>query len=203
MPARRIVDNHQKLNLCTPIVNLVRFIVCISGASGSVYGLRLLQELPGEKTLVMSPTAKEIMEYECGIEYEEVKALADHVHEDDELGAPVASGSNRVDAVFIVPCSMSTVAKMSQGIADTLITRVASVALKEGRKLVIVPRETPKSQFMLENELRLARAGVTVLDASPAFYHRPIELGDLVDFVVGRMLDQLEIEHSLYRRWRD
>jgi len=181
----------------------VRFIVCISGASGSVYGLRLLQELPGEKTLVMSPTAKEIMEHECGLGYDEVKALADRVYEDDDLSAPVASGSNRVDAVFIVPCSMSTVAKMSQGIADTLITRVASVALKEGRRLIIVPRETPKSQFMLENELRLARAGVTVLDASPAFYHRPTELGELVDFVVGRMLDQMGIEHSLYRRWRE
>ena len=181
----------------------VRFVVCISGASGSAYGLRLLKELPGEKTLVMSPAAKGIMEHECGITYDEIKGLADHCFEDDDLNAPVASGSNPVDAVFIMPCSMSTVSKIANGIADNLITRVASVALKERRKLIVVPRETPKSEFMLENELRLARAGVVMLDASPAFYHKPESLDDIITFMVGRALDQVGVQHKLYRRWRE
>ncbi len=181
----------------------MRFVVCISGASGSAYGLRLLKELPGEKTLVMSSAAKGIMEHECGVSYEEVRSLADHCYEDHDLNAPVASGSNPVDAVFIIPCSMSTVAKVANGIADNLITRIASVALKERRRLIVVPRETPKSEFMLENELRLARAGAVILDASPAFYHQPEGIDDVIGFIVGRALDLVGVEHGLYRRWRE
>jgi 4-hydroxy-3-polyprenylbenzoate decarboxylase len=115
--------------------------------------------------------------------------------------ASIASGSFRFDAMFIAPCSESSVAKIACGIADTLITRAASVCIKEGRKLIILPRETPKSAIMLENELKLARLGVVILDANPGFYPRPRTVSDLVDIVVGRCLDQIGQAHDLYRRW--
>ncbi|MDI3542233.1 MAG: flavin prenyltransferase [Candidatus Methanomethylophilaceae archaeon] len=179
----------------------MKFVVCITGASGIAYGVRLLQELPGHKTLVVSRTAKEILRYECNTAYEELCTQADEFYEDDDLMSPLASGSNAVDAVFIAPCSMSTLSKISHGIADTLITRIATVCLKEHRKLILIPRETPKSEFMLENELRLARIGAVILDANPAFYHLPSSANDMVAFIVGRALEQIGINHNLYRRW--
>jgi 4-hydroxy-3-polyprenylbenzoate decarboxylase len=119
----------------------------------------------------------------------------------EEWFAPVASGSNPADAMVICPCSMGTLAAVAQGLADNLIERAADVMLKEARKLVLVPRETPFSAIHLENMLRLARAGAVVLPANPGFYHHPQRVEDLVDFVVARVLDQLGIEHSLMPRW--
>ena len=123
------------------------------------------------------------------------------VYEDDDLFASIASGSYRFDAMFVAPCSTSSLAKISNGLADTLITRAAAVALKESRKLVLVVRETPKSAIVLENELRLARCGVCILDANPGFYSKPQTVDDIIDFIVGRCLDQLGIEHRLYKKW--
>ena len=179
----------------------MRYVVAITGASGSMYGIRLLQNLPGEKILVMSRMAKKIVPHETGMSVEEVEALADKVYDDDDLFAPIASGSNRFDAMIVMPCSTSSLGKISNGLADTLITRAAAVALKESRKLILTVRETPKSAIVLENELRLARCGVCILDANPGFYSRPETVDDIIDFIVGRCLDQLGIEHSLYRRW--
>ena len=179
----------------------MRYVVAITGASGSMYGIRLLQELPGEKILVMSHMAKKILPQETGMSIEEVESLADRVFEDDDLFASIASGSYRFDAMIVVPCSTSSLGKISNGLADTLITRAAAVALKESRKLILVVRETPKSAIVLENELRLARCGVCILDANPGFYSRPKTVDDIIDFVVGRCLDQLGIDHSLYKRW--
>jgi len=173
----------------------------MTGASGSIYGIRLLQELKGEKILVMSKMARRILEHETKFKVEDVRKLADEVYEDDDLFAPISSGSYALDAMIVVPCSSSSVAKMSAGLADSLITRAAAVTMKESRKLILVVRETPKSQIMLENELRLSRAGAIILDANPGFYSEPKTVGDIVDFVVGRCLDQLGQDHSLYKKW--
>lgn len=180
---------------------IVRFLIAITGSSGAVYGVRLLRALRGEKLLVMSGTALKIIEHELHMKPEEVAVFADKCFDDEDLFAPPSSGSYRYDAMVIVPCSESTLAKVANGIADTLITRAAAVCLKEGRKLILVPRETPLSAVMLENELRLARLGVTILPANPGFYSRPESVEDLVDFVVGKVLDQLEQEHDLFQRW--
>jgi 4-hydroxy-3-polyprenylbenzoate decarboxylase len=179
----------------------VRTIVGISGSSGVVYGVRLLKALPHEKILIVSTTASKILELEAGIKAKDIEALADEVYDDSDLFSPTASGSNLFDAMVVCPCSESTVAKIACGIADTLITRTAAVALKEGRRLILVPRETPVSAIMLENELKLARLGVTVLPASPGFYPKPKSIDDMIDFIVGKVLDQLRVENDLYKRW--
>jgi 4-hydroxy-3-polyprenylbenzoate decarboxylase len=120
-----------------------------------------------------------------------------------EWFAPLASGSNPPDAYVICPCTMGTLAKVAAGMADDLITRAADVALKEGRKLILVPRETPFSIIHLENMLRLAKAGAIILPPNPGFYHHPTDINGVIDFVVARILDQLGVEHSLMARWGD
>jgi 4-hydroxy-3-polyprenylbenzoate decarboxylase len=121
----------------------------------------------------------------------------------DDWNAPMASGSNPPDAYVICPCTMGTLAKVASGMADDLLTRAADVVLKEGKKLVIVPRETPFSTIALENMLRLSRAGAVILPPNPAFYHHPKDVQGVVDFVVARILDQLGVEHTLMTRWGD
>jgi 4-hydroxy-3-polyprenylbenzoate decarboxylase len=175
-------------------------VVAITGASGSIYGIRLLQELPGEKILVMSDIAKMILPRETGMSVEQVEALADKVFENDDLFASISSGSYQYDCLFVAPCSESSVAKFASGISDTLISRAVSVCIKEGRKVVLVVRETPKSAIMLENELKLARCGVVIMDANPGFYSEPRSVGDMVDFIVGKCLDRIGIEHDLYKK---
>lgn len=179
----------------------MKTIIAMTGSSGSVYGIRLLRTLAGEKVLIVSGTGKRILEYETHLRKEEVMALADRTYEDSDLFAAPASGSYSFDSMVIIPCSESTLAKVANGIADTLITRTAAVALKEGRRLILVPRETPVSAIMLENELRLARLGVAILPASPGFYPRPESVEDMVDFVVGKVLDRLGVGHELFKRW--
>lgn len=179
----------------------MRYLVAITGSSGSVYGVRLLRALKGEKLLIVSETGWRIIEHELHLKPEEVMVFADRAFEDTDLFAPPSSGTYAYDAMIIIPCSASTLAKVANGIADTLITRAASVCLKEGRKLIFVPRETPVSAVMLENELKLARLGVTILPANPGFYSSPQSVEDLVDFVVGKVLDQLGQEHDLFKRW--
>ena len=185
-----------------PVIPMgVKYVVAITGASGCMYGIRLLQTLPGEKILVISKMAEKIIPHETGLSIDEVKAMADVVYEDDDLFASIASGSYRFDAMIVAPCSASSLGKISNGLADTLITRAAAVAIKESRKLILVVRETPKSAILLENELRLARCGVCILDANPGYYSKPQTVDDIIDFVVGRCMDQLGIEHDLYRKW--
>jgi 4-hydroxy-3-polyprenylbenzoate decarboxylase len=179
----------------------MRFVVALTGSSGMPYGVRLLEVLPSEKVLVMSDMAKRLLAHETGASLDTVEAMADAVYHDDDLFAPIASGSYKFDGMVICPCSESTLGKLASGVADTLITRAAAVCLKEGRKLIIVPRETPLSAIMIENELRLSRAGAVILPASPGFYHQPKSVEDMVDFVVGKVLDQLGVEHELYKRW--
>ncbi|OPX62428.1 MAG: aromatic acid decarboxylase [Methanomassiliicoccales archaeon PtaB.Bin134] len=181
----------------------MKTVVAITGASGTIYGIRLLEELEGEKALIVTETAKRIIEAETDRRVHELEGLADAVYHEDELFAPVASGSHRFDAMVICPCSESTLAKIASGIADNLVTRAAAVCLKERRKLIIVPRETPQSAIMLRNALRLAEDGAIIMPASPGFYPRPQTVEELVDFLVGKILDQLGQPHELFRRWGD
>ncbi|WP_400207304.1 UbiX family flavin prenyltransferase [Candidatus Methanomassiliicoccus intestinalis] len=178
----------------------MRYVVAITGASGSCYGLRLLETLPGEKEIIVSEVGQQVVEYETGVTAEEISAFGT-LYRDDDLFAPPASGTHQTAAMIICPCSQSTIAKIANGIADSLITRAASVALKEQRKLILVTRETPLSIIMLENELKLAKAGAVILPASPGFYKEQKSVGQLVDFVVGKILDQLGEPHQLFARW--
>lgn len=176
-------------------------VVGITGASGIVYGVRLLEALPGKTSVVVSADGIGIAKEELGMSSKDLHSLADAHYENGNLFSPLASGSVRFDAMVIAPCSASTMSKIACGIGDNLITRIASVALKEHRKLVLVVRETPLSAIHLGNMERLAAAGAVVMPACPAFYPRPKSVDDMVGFVVGRVLDVLGVENDLYRRW--
>ena len=180
----------------------MRYVIAITGASGIAYGLRLLETIEGETVLVLSDMGKRVLVEETREKIYDVERKAGVVYSDEDLLAPIASGSYKHDGMIICPCSESTMGKIASGIADTLITRAAAVTMKEGRKLIIVPRETPLSAIMIENELKLARAGVTILPASPGFYGKPTTVAEMIDFVVGKILDQLGQKNDLYHRWQ-
>lgn len=179
----------------------MRIVVAITGASGVDYAITLLRTLKEEKYLIVSEHGMKLMAIESKLSLDDIASLADKGFDDNDLEATIASGSNQFDAMCIVPCSMSTLSKIACGIADTLITRTASVCLKERRKLVLVPRETPLSKIHADNMSRLAEAGAVVLPAMPAFYTKPEKVQDMVDFVVGKIMDSLGLEHELYRKW--
>jgi 4-hydroxy-3-polyprenylbenzoate decarboxylase len=193
--------------------------LALTGASGMPYGLRLLECLLGagcRVQLLYSQAAQIVARQEMDFElpsrpadaraalisrYPTVDRENLQVFGREEWFAPVASGSNPPDAMIVCPCSMGTLAAIAQGLSDNLIERAADVVLKEGRKLVLVPRETPFSAIHLENMLRLARAGAVILPPSPGFYQHPQSVQDIVDFVVARVLDQVGVNHSLMQRW--
>ncbi len=196
--------------------------ICLAftGASGMPYGLRLLEcllEAGCRVQLLYSQVAQIVARQEMELELPARAADAEvffrsrfdalpgtlEVYGREEWFAPVASGSNPPDAMIVCPCTMGTLAAIAQGLASNLIERAADVAMKEGRKLILVPRETPFSVIHLENMLRLARAGAIILPPSPGFYHHPSKIGDLVDFVVARLLDQIGVSHTLMARWGD
>ena len=193
-----------------------RFVLAMAGASGCVYGLRLLKELVrgSEVHLVMSQTALEILKEETGIDWssnseaETQKRIRDQFSTANvyywsgyNLNAPLSSGSFLIDGMFVVPCSMKTLSGIANGYAGTLIERAADVALKEGHPLLVSPREMPFNAVHLKNMLTLARLGVRIAPPVPAFYHKPSDIEDLVDFVVGKILDTMSIEHDLFTRW--
>lgn len=176
----------------------------ITGASGSIYGLRLLQELEKKNItvhLIISESAKQIFTFETNESIEKLKQYAAKTYENNDLFAGPASGSFPLDAMVIVPCSMKTLSAIANGYADTLIVRSAICRLKEKKPLIVVPRETPMDYTSLKNMLALSQAGGVVLPAAPGFYHQPQSVSDLVDFIVGKILDQLSISHDLYKRW--
>jgi 4-hydroxy-3-polyprenylbenzoate decarboxylase len=182
----------------------MRIIVAITGASGVVYGKRLLEVLSDkniETHLIISKGAEEIITSELSSKKHDLEKLATHVYQMNDLSSPLSSGSFIVDAMVIVPCSAKTLAGIANGYSDNLILRAAEVTIKQGRKLILVPRETPVSAIQIENMLKLARIGVVILPAMPAFYHNPKNINDLIDFVVGKILDSLDIEHNLFKRW--
>lgn len=183
----------------------MRLIVAITGASGVVYGKRLLEVLQQKKVethLIVSKAAEKVIEHELRLTKKDFKGLASRVYDVDDLCAPFVSGSFKTDGMVIVPCTMKTLAGLACGYSDNLILRAADVTLKERRRLIVVPRETPLSVVHLRNMLAVAKLGVVVVPAMPAYYHRPKGIGDLVDFVVGRVLDCLGVEHRLFKRWQ-
>jgi len=174
-------------------------LVAITGASGVIYGVRLLEVLKDKniKTYcVISKNAEKILSHEIG-DFN----LKISYYKEDEVEAPFSSGSFKLNAMVVVPCSMKTLAAIAHGYASNLITRSADVMLKERKKLIIVPRETPLNAIHLENMLKLANMGAIILPAMPAFYHKPEKLEDLIDFIVGKILDSLGVENKLYKRW--
>ena len=193
--------------------------LALTGASGMPYGLRLLECLlaAGCRVQLLYSQASQIvarqeMDFELPSRPAEARTalLARfnvahpenlQVYGREEWFAPVASGSNPPDAMIVCPCTMGTLASIAQGLSDNLIERAADVVLKEGRKLVLVPRETPFSAIHLENMLRLSRAGAVILPPNPGFYQHPQSVQDIVDFVVARVLDQIGVSHTLMRRW--
>lgn len=173
----------------------MKVLIGITGASGITYARRLLEVL-NEKGIdtdcIASKAAKKIAKHE-GVKFDCMS--------EDNIEAQFASGSFHVDAMVIVPCSMKTLSAVATGYASNLITRSADVMIKEGRKLVLVPRETPLSPIHLENMLKLSRIGVTILPAMPAFYPMPEKVEDMVDFIVGKILDNLGVENNMFKRW--
>ncbi|HKZ95027.1 MAG TPA: UbiX family flavin prenyltransferase [Candidatus Bathyarchaeia archaeon] len=182
----------------------LRLVVAISGASGVVYGKRLLEVLKEKKVethLIVSKAAEKVIEHELEVGRKDIEKLANRAYDVDDLTAPLMSGSFKTDGMVIIPCSMKTLAGITHGFADNLILRAADVTLKEKRRLVVVPRETPLNVVHLRNMLTAAKLGVFVVPAMPAFYHDPKDISDMVDFVVGRVLDCFSIEHKLFRRY--
>jgi 4-hydroxy-3-polyprenylbenzoate decarboxylase len=178
-----------------------RFLVAVTGASGVEYARRLIEVLGNRADVILTKDAAPVIEIETGLSTKEFVAPAGTVYRGEDLAAPPASGSHRFQALIVVPCSGTTLAKIATGIADNLVTRAAAVALKEQRPLILVPRETPLSAIALENLLKLARLGVVILPASPGFYGGPKRIADLIDFVVARILDHLGVDHAIGIRW--
>ncbi|MBF0606277.1 MAG: UbiX family flavin prenyltransferase [Magnetococcales bacterium] len=195
-----------------------KYIVAITGASGSVFALRLIEALVtvAEVHVIISSEAIPIIAYETGLDlvtgtgndstrterlrrYFNTERL--FYYEDDCLHSPLSSGSFITDGMYVVPCSMKTLSGIANGYADNLIIRAADVVIKEGRSLVLSPREMPFSAIHLENMLKLARLGVVIAPPVPAFYSQPNDLADVIAFITGKLLDCMSIPHSLFRRW--
>ena len=172
----------------------MRTVVAITGASGAVFGMELLARLPGERFAVLSRWGQHVLREETGLGRDDVAARSTRLFTDTDLSAPLASGSNAWDAMVVLPCSTSTVGRIASGIADSLITRAAAVTLKEGRRLVLCPRETPLAAVSLRQLAELARDGVIVMPVSPGWYHRPATLDDLIAGFVDRVLQVLGVE---------
>jgi len=179
-------------------------IVGISGATGSIYGIRLLQVLrkKGVNThLIITPTSKRIIVEETSYGVQEVEALASFVYDERDLGAPISSGSFKTDGMVVIPCSMKTLSAIAHSYNANLLTRAADVTLKERRRLALVVRETPLHSGHLELMLRASHSGAIIVPPVPAFYYRPRTLEDLVDHTVGKILDLFGIDHELFERW--
>lgn len=187
-------------------VGQFRLTVGITGATGAIYGVRMLEvlrETPVETHLIMSDWARKTIITEVGRKPDEILELADYVYEEENQAARLSSGSYLTGGMVVAPCSMKTLAAIATGYAESLIPRAADVCLKEGRKVLLMVREAPLNAIHLENMLKLARMGVVIMPPVPAFYARPRSLDEMVDHTVGRALDHFGIELNLVRRWGD
>lgn len=182
----------------------MKIVVGITGASGSIYGLKLIEVLKNaghQVHVVITDSGMGVIQYECDTTLEDIAQVADKIYNVHNVGAAIASGSFQADAMVIAPCSMHTCGCLANCITDNLLTRAADVMLKEGRKLIIVPRETPMHAGHLENLLKLSRLGAVIIPASPGFYHRPDTIMDLVNMLVGKICDSLGVKANLFKRW--
>ena len=188
----------------------MELVVAVTGASGAIYAKRFLEVAREPQCsrlhLVVSDVGRRVMAQELGLESPEellsVASIPAAIYDNDDLLAPIASGSASCEAMVVVPCSVGTLGRIASGCSDSLITRAADVSLKERRPLILVLRETPLSQIHLRNMLAVAEAGAVVLPACPGFYHSPTGIGDLVDFIVQRMCDSLGWKVEICPRWR-
>ncbi|WP_299526506.1 UbiX family flavin prenyltransferase [uncultured Methanobrevibacter sp.] len=179
-------------------------VVGITGASGVIYGIKLLEalnKLNVENSLIISDAAKTVITHETDESIEDILNLTDNYYDFNDLTASINSGSFKFDGLAIVPCSMKTLSSIANGYASNTITRVADVSLKERRKTVIVPRETPLRSIHLENMLNLSKEGAVILPAMPGFYSNSDTVDDQINFIVGKILDSLNIENDIYKRW--
>jgi len=183
---------------------VTRVIVGITGASGTIYGVRLLEVLRDsgiETHLVISEAARRVAELETGYSAADIESLADYSYANDEIAAPIASGSFKTSGMIVAPCSIKSLSAIAHSYNDSLLARAADVCLKERRKLVLVVRETPLHLGHLRLMVEVTEYGAIVLPPMPAFYHQPKTIADLVDQTVGKVLDQFGIDHDLYKRW--
>ncbi len=181
-----------------------RIVVGITGSSGVIYGIMLLRALEKfeiETHLVLSKWAEKNIEIETEENVNEIKKIANFVYDENNMAASISSGSFRTDGMAIIPCSMKTLSSIANGYDDNLISRAASVTIKENRKLVLVPRETPLSKIHISNMLKLAEIGVVILPAMPGFYHKPKSIDDLISHIIGKTLDQFGINNNMFTRW--
>ena len=182
-----------------------RLIVAITGATGAVYGVRLLQQLaatPGVEThLVVTDAAALTLHQELGMQRRDVEAMAHVVHKNRDIGASIASGSFQSDGMIVAPCSMKTLASVAHGLSDNLVARAADVVLKERRRLVLMVRETPFNLAHLRNMTVVTEMGGIVFPPLPSFYHKPASIEEMVDHTVGRVIDLFGLEHGLAPRW--
>ena len=182
-----------------------RLVVAITGATGAVYGVRLLQHLaatPGIEThLIISDAANLTLHQEVGMQRRDVEALADVVHRNRDVGASIASGSFQSDGMIVAPCSMKTLAAVALGLSDNLIARAADVVLKERRRLVLMVRETPFNLAHLRNMTAVTEMGGIIFPPLPSFYHRPASIEEMVDHTVARVIDLFGVDHTLAPRW--
>lgn len=180
--------------------------MAITGASGVIYGVRLLEELKRlghEVHLIVTRAGSLVLRHELGFEVQDLKDKCSRMYDEEDVDAPPSSGSSRFEAMVIAPCSMKTLALVANGLSINLVARAADVILKEGRKLIMVVRETPLNRVHIINMLKVNDMGGVILPACPAFYHKPRSINDLVNYIVGKVLNQLGIEHDLFPRWSE
>ncbi len=182
----------------------MKLVVGITGASGAIFGIRTLEalrELGVETHLIISQWARSTIAHETSVSLAQMEALATTVYHHENQAAPISSGSFKTDGMIVAPCSMKTLAAIRMGFGDSLITRAADVALKERRKLVLLARESPSVKSILENMLSLARMGVVIFPPIPAFYNKPANVDDIINHIVGRLLDQFGLDMPGVKRW--
>jgi 4-hydroxy-3-polyprenylbenzoate decarboxylase len=182
----------------------LKLVVGITGSTGVIYGVRLLEVLKEKQVqthLIISQWAKKCLSMETDFTIDYVKSLATTISDETNMAASISSGTHKIDGMIVIPCSMKTLSSIANGYDETLVARAAGVTLKESRKLILVIRETPLTAINLENMLKLARLGVVILPPVPGFYTKPKTIDEIINHTVGKCLDQLNIEHDLFKRW--
>jgi len=183
----------------------MKLVIGVSGASGTIYAVKLLEALKDanvETHLIISKAAEEILKFENELSKEDLKKLASRFYEENDLKAPITSGSYKTDGMIIIPCSMKTLAGVALGYSNNLILRAADVTLKERRPLVLVVRETPLNLIHLENMVKAAKAGAIIFPASPGFYHKPKTINDLINYIIGKILNLFNLDYKFKIEWK-